>query len=90
MNQTIKVKDNKIHCFKTLYSLLLDKMPPEDLMQIYFDDIFDKHDGEGSEKMQEFIVNNLKPSIKWSTGIGTMEAIEHMVDEAIANDNSIQ
>ena len=42
---------------------------------------------EGFSKLQDFVSDNLKKEIKWSTAIGIIEAVDHIYNEAISNGN---
>jgi hypothetical protein len=46
------------------------------------------NDGEGTARLQEWIVNNLRGEIEdWCTGIGVIEAVEIMYSRALENGN---
>jgi hypothetical protein len=76
---------NKIDKFaakKELYKVFLDKLPREELIRKSLSDL---EDNEFTE-LQDFVGNHQKVC-NWSTNIGLMEAIEHIVDDARGNDN---
>jgi hypothetical protein len=72
---------------KETFRLFLTKEIPQDLFNSYINDSFGEHDGEGFSKLQDFVVDNLKKEISWSTAIGVIEAVEHIYNEAISNGN---
>jgi len=69
------------------FRLFLKKEIPQDIFDNYINDSFCKQDGEGFSKMQDFVGDNLKKEIHWSTSIGIIEAVEHIYNEAISNGN---
>ncbi len=81
------VKKLEIH--KTLFSAFLKKLPSDELFEKYFNfyEDGDRYDDDGFSDMQDFVVNNLKPEFNWSTGIGIIEGIEHIIEEAFSNGN---
>lgn len=62
-----------------VFNLFLDKEPPKKMIEEYFT--------TDSIELQDFVLNNLKGSITWSTGIGVIEAVQHIVLEAEYNCN---
>ena len=62
-----------------VYSVLLVETPSIDMISAYENDV--------SEELQTFCVNNLRPAIKWSTGIGIIDAARCIYTEAVANAN---
>jgi hypothetical protein len=81
----MKVKSVK-QCLEEGFSLFVDKEIPKNIFLDYYED----KDGEGTYNIQEWIINNLKDHIaEWCTGIGVIEAVEHIVITAYEN-GSIQ
>lgn len=65
--------------YKEVFSLLLKNTPNDEIIINYYNsDCF---------LLQDFCVYNLKYDINWSTGIGIIEAVKLIVDEAISNGN---
>lgn len=62
--------------------LICGKLPPEDLIpEVSFSSMSD----DLSARLQDFVCEHV--SLPWGTGIGTLEAIDHMVDTAEENAN---
>ncbi len=83
------VLEKKIKIYKTLFSLFLTKPPSDELIGKYFNH-YDEggiYNDLGFMQMQEFILSHLKSEFRWSTGLGIIEGIEHIIEEAIINDN---
>jgi hypothetical protein len=76
----------RIELYSSVYALFLTKLPPKKLFDRFFDYSFETG-GDGFTDMQEFVTSNLKKEFYWSTGIGIIEAIDHIVEEAISNGN---
>lgn len=72
---------------KSTFRLFLTKEIPQELFDNYINDSFGTLDGDGFSKLQDFVADNLKKEIKWSTAIGIIEAVEHIYKEAISNGN---
>ncbi len=85
----MRIMEKKLEIYRNLFGAFLKKFPSEELLVRYFNnsEIGDKYDDDGCLVMQDFVVNNLKPEFNWSTGIGIIEAVEHIVEEAFANGN---
>lgn len=66
------------------FALFVDKEIPKNIFEEYYND----NKGEGIYNIQEWIINNLKDHIaEWCTGIGVIEAVEHIVRTAYENGN---
>ena len=76
----------RIELYGSVYALFLTKLPPKKLFDRFFDYSFETG-GDGFTDMQEFVISNLKKEFYWSTSIGIIEAIDHIVEEAISNGN---
>jgi hypothetical protein len=85
----MRVMEKKFEIYKDLFGAFLKKIPSDELMQKYFNhsEEGDKYDDDGFTAMQDFVCNNLKPEFNWSTGIGIIEGVEHIVEEAFINGN---
>ena len=63
--------ENKIVLYNNLFEIFLTKLPPQDLLIRYFnsyrDDNDELYDDDSHSLMQEFVINNTKPSIYWTT-----------------------
>jgi len=69
----------RIEKMKIVFGLLLNNIPTDDMILNYINEV--------SEELQAFCVNNLKPEIDWSTGIGIIDAANAIYFEAWANCN---
>jgi hypothetical protein len=70
--------------FKEAFALFVNGTIPEGIFQAYLNDI----DGEGASRLQWWIVDNMKTEISdWCTGIGIIEAVEHLYNVAKENGN---
>jgi hypothetical protein len=71
----------KIKCYLDFFSLVLRRNPSQKLMKRYFteDDVY--------PELADFVLNNMRKQINWSTAIGIIEAAEHIYNEAISNGN---
>jgi hypothetical protein len=68
--------------FRDCLLLLCGKLPEDELIP---EESWSALDYKRSVKLQDFVAENVK--LPWGTGIGTLEAIDHMVDEAESNGN---
>jgi len=75
--------DNKLNIYKDICSLFLTKEPAEELANY----LTDSDNEDYYTIWKEYIINHLKKEIAWSTGIGLLEAIDHIYLEAESNDN---
>ncbi len=76
----------RIEIYSSIYILFLKKLPSKKIFDRFFNYRLGTDD-EGSSVMQDFVSDNLKKEFHWSTAIGIMEAVEHIVDEAVSNGN---
>jgi len=74
------MKKHKYEHIQKVFGLLLTKTPNIKMIEEYFTDV-------SSFALQDFCVAHLRPDIEWSTGIGLIEAVVHIYDEALNNDN---
>lgn len=69
---------------KEAFSLFVNRKIPDNIFQEYINDT----EGEGTSNLQCWIVNNMRGEIKdWCTGIGIIEAVEHLYKVAKENGN---
>jgi hypothetical protein len=64
------------------FLLLCGRLPADDLIP---EVSFSALDDESSTRLQDFAAQYIR--LPWGTGIGTLEAIDHMVEEAESNAN---
>jgi len=75
---------SKEQIYKDSFSLFVNGTIPDKLLKDYLSD----QDGESSTNMQQWVVDNMKSEIiDWSTGIGIMDAVDTLYNEAKANGN---
>lgn len=80
----IRSNKSKEQILRDAFGLLTNGRIPDDIFNEYIDNV----DGDGSWRIQEWCVNNMKESIAdWCTGIGIIEAVEHLYDVALENGN---
>ncbi len=68
--------------YRDCLQLLCGKLPDDDLIP---EVSFSKFDEDKSAELQDFVSDNIK--LPWGTGIGTLEAIDIMIDVAESNGN---
>lgn len=79
----MKSNKTKEQVYRDAFYLFVDSIP-EDVLQGYLNDT----DGEGTLRLQFWCGENMKGWIMdWCTGIGIIEAVEHLVKVAIENGN---
>lgn len=84
----MKIKKDKIETYNSVFGLFLNKVPSEELLNRYFNYFSeDNYDDGGSTALQDFVSSNLKKEFLWASAIGIMEAVDHIVNEAISNGN---
>jgi hypothetical protein len=77
----IKIKEQ---IFKDGFGLFTNGQIPKDIFNAYMID----EDGEATFELQCWVVNNMRVEIRdWCTGIGIIEAVEHLYKTAIENGN---
>jgi hypothetical protein len=70
--------------FRESFSLLTNGWIPDEIFNAYMND----KDGDGTIKMQEWCVDNMRGEIMdWSTGLGIIEAVESLYQCALENGN---
>jgi hypothetical protein len=70
--------------FREAFNLFVNKQIPNDIFNGYMND----QDGEGASRLQWWIVDNMRGEISdWCTGIGIIEAVEHLYQVALSNGN---
>lgn len=76
----------KEQIFREGFGLFINNPIPDDIFNKYMDDI----DGEGTLKLQSWIINNVRGEIiDWVTGIGIIESVELLYESAIENGNVV-
>lgn len=84
----IKSKKTRSEILKGTIELFTSIPVPADIFEAYVNDRYVTNDGDGTMLMQEWIINNLRPSLSdWATGIGVIEAAEGMYECAKENGN---
>ena len=74
---------SKLDYYKEVFALLLVREIPNKILNNYIFDI-----GEDAyQDLADFVINNMKESISWSTAIGIIEAVDHIYNEAVSNGN---
>lgn len=80
----IRSKKTKEQIFRDGFAMFVNRYIPDYLFNNYITD----EDGEGTSKLQEWIINNMREDIMdWCTGIGIIEAVEHLFQVALSNGN---
>jgi hypothetical protein len=70
--------------FREAFGLFVNGQIPDDIFNGYMND----QDGEGASRLQWWIVDNMRGEISdWCTGIGIIEAVEHLCQVALSNGN---
>lgn len=70
---------SKYKKYQELFGCLLDKIPSIEMIKNYFET------EEIGYNLQDFCVDHNK--VEWNTGIGTIDAVQCMYEEAISNGN---
>jgi len=77
-------KKTKEQIFRETFALFTNNRIPDNLFNNYMND----EDGEATILLQEWVVNNMRGEIEdWCTGIGIIEAVEHLYEVALGNGN---
>jgi hypothetical protein len=80
----MKSNKTKNEILKDAFGLFINNTIPDEIFNGYIDD----KDGNGSFELQYWIVNHMKDEISdWCTGIGIIEAVEHLYKTALENGN---
>lgn len=75
----------KFEIYKSAFGLFLNENVPDSMLHQYLDNIQypDYH-----IEIQNYIIDNMKKEIlDWNTGIGIIDAVDSMYDEAVSNGN---
>lgn len=74
----------KLQIYRDAFGLFCTRPITNDMILNFINDV----DGAGTYCIQEWITNNMKPSIEdWATAIGIIESVEHMYNSALSNAN---
>lgn len=66
------------------FTLFVNKPVPDELLINYINDKY----GESTAKLQCWLLDNMRTEITdWCTGIGIIEAVEHLYQTALENGN---
>ncbi len=77
----MRSRKTKEQIFKDGFSLFTNGQIPSDIFNAYMSD-------EDTFKLQCWVVNNMRGEIMdWCTGIGIIEAVEHLYTTALENGN---
>jgi hypothetical protein len=80
----MKSNKTKEQIFRDSLSLFVNEYIPDDILKSYLND----EDGEATMELQGWILNNMRGEIQdWCTGIGIIEAVEHLYETALENGN---
>lgn len=80
----MKSYKTKEQIFRDGFGLFTNGQIPNDIFNAYMTD----EDGEATAALQGWIVNNMRGEIMdWCTGIGIIEAVEHLYETAKENGN---
>lgn len=75
---------SKEQIFRDGFSCFVNGHIPDDIFNGYMNDA----DGEGVSRLQWWCVDNMRGEIMdWCTGIGIIEAVEHLYQTAYENGN---
>jgi hypothetical protein len=87
----MKSEKTKAEIFKEAIELFITEEVHNGLLINYLDAQEDKDDeGDATFHLQAMIVNFMKPEIlDWCTGIGIIEAVNHLYNTALENGNLI-
>jgi hypothetical protein len=72
----------KFYYYQSVFSLFLNKKVPIKILAPYVNGVEDSY-----VELADFVGNNLKKEIEWSTAIGIIEAVDNIYAEAIFNGN---
>lgn len=74
----------KEQIFRDAFALFTNGRIPDDIFNAYMND----ETGEATSKLQFWILANMRGEIvEWCTGIGVIEAVEHLYQTALENGN---
>lgn len=80
-NRSTKAKEK---IYREAFGLMTNGYIPDNIFNGYMNDT----DGEGASRIQWWCVNNMRLEIiDWCTGIGIIEAVEHLYKVAHENGN---
>lgn len=78
------IKKTKLQVYTSALSLFVKVPVQEELITAYFND----EDGEATFSLQSWILNNMRDEIAdWCTGIGVIDSLDLLYDEALFNGN---
>lgn len=75
------INENYLERFREVSALLLDQPAPYPYIRSWYDGSW----GDASYTLQDFFIEHSK--LKWDTGIGTIEAVENIIQESVFNAN---
>lgn len=79
INEELTYLEKNIQIHYHAFSFFVEKKPPMEMVIKYFN-------GDSSD-MQDYIVGNLKEGLFWSTGVGVLDAVDLLINEAESNGN---
>ena len=80
----MKSTKTKEQIFRDGFGLFTNGQIPNNIFNLYMGD----EDGESTLELQWWVVNNMRVEIAdWCTGIGIIEAVEHLYKTALENGN---
>jgi len=80
----IRSTKTKEQIYRDAFECLTNGKIPDDIFDAYMND----NDGEGTLRLQRWCVDNMKGwCVDWNTGIGIIEAVEHLYKVALENGN---
>ena len=81
---TVRSNKTKEEIFRDGFTLFVNKPLPDKLLINYLND----ENGLATSSLQMWLVDNMKTElIDWCTGIGIIEAVEHLYEAALENGN---
>ena len=80
----MKSNKTKAQIYKDGFGLFTNGQIPTEIFNNYLND----EDGDATSRLQWWIVDNMRGEIMdWCTGIGIIEAVEHLYKVALENGN---
>jgi len=80
----VRSTKTKEQIYRDAFQCLTNGAIPDDIFEGYMNDT----DGEGTSRLQWWCVDNMKGwCMDWNTGIGIIEAVEHLYKVALENGN---
>lgn len=80
----IKSNKTKEQVYRETFALFTNGHIPDEIFNAFMNDEY----GEGASRMQFWCVDNMRGEIMdWCTGIGIIEAVEHLYQCAVENGN---